>query len=338
MQILRTFKSDDMFLGVEGKVLSVNTIFENLKKNKWVWAIYIPLTIGINIVISLYPNCLFQLVVGLITFGIPYYFGVRSVKTFLKVGLVIIILTGIIFGTIYTFFLYNQMHVFEPNPLRNHDLEGGSVTPYLGEQSDPFNYSVRYTGPEDPLNITVYVNIIDFDGAFEKIIPLIYNNGTYYNTTFVEENIYYYNFSAYINSSKTWIKTGDGFGPITLPFSKAVGMQMFIGVGYLLLNGGLFFFMILGIYHWKRSSTQQQIRMRKEIEQEAKMKEEALDEGEDEDEEEGDKGEEEGDEGEEGEEEVKAVVSEEFECTECGASVPEDAEKCPSCGEAFDDD
>jgi hypothetical protein len=321
-----------VILGVEGKVLRYKTIFENLKKNKWVWAIYIPLTIGINIVISLYPNCLFQLVVGMMTFGIPYYFGVRSVKTLLKAGLVIIILTGIIFGTIYTYFLYNQIYVFEEQPLRNHDLEGGLVTPYLGDKSDSFNYSVRYTGSENPLNITVYVNIIDFDGEYDRRIPLIYNNGTYYNVSFVEENIYYYNFSAFLNSSETWIRTGDGFGPITLPFSRAVGVQMFIGVGYLLLNGGLFFFIILALYYWKRNSAQQQMKMRKEIEMEAKMKEKALEEKD----EEFDEEEEEEEDEEEGE--VKAVVAEEFECTECGASVPEDAEKCPSCGEAFDDD
>jgi hypothetical protein len=322
-----------VILGVEGKDLSFKTIFENLKKNKWVWAIYIPLTIGINLVISLYPNCLFQLVVGLMTFGIPYYFGVRSVKTFLKAGVVIIIVTGIIFGSIYTFFLYNQIYVFEPNPLKNHDLEGGTVTPYLGEKSDPFNYSVIYTGSEEPGNITVFVNIIDFDGGFEKSIPLIHNNGTYYNVSFVEENIYYYNFTAYINSSETWIETGNGFGPITLPFSRAVGVQMFIGVGYLLLNGGLFFFIILGLYHWRRSSFQQQMRKREELQLEEEMKEKEEQEDEEEEDEED---EEEG--GKEEEEKDKVDVAEEYECTDCGSSVPLNAKYCPACGEAFDED
>lgn len=298
--------------------MNEGSFFENIRKNERKWLIYIPIAIAINVVVSLYPSCFFQILVGLMTFGIPYYFGVKSVKTLLKAGLVILLITGMIFGSLYTFFLYNQIYVFEERTLSGPDLTDGLVTPYLGEKSDTFTYSVKYTGEEDITNVTVYVTIIDFEGGFDESFTMIYENGSFINQTTLEENIYYYNFSAYINSTDTWIQTDDnGYGPLTMAFSQALGIQIFIGIGYILLNGGIFFVVIMGLYYWRKSTYQQQMKRREErktLEDEKKETEEDEKETE------------------------KAVVPVEFECTECGAAVSEDAEKCPSCGEAFDED
>jgi hypothetical protein len=256
------------------------------------------------------------------TFGIPYYFGVKSTKTLLKAGLVILLITGMIFGSLYTVFLYNQIYVFEERILSGPDLTDGIVTPYLGEKSDTFTYSVKYTGEADIDNITVYVNIVDYEGGFDESFLMIYKNGSFINQTTLEENIYYYNFTAHINSTNTWIKTSEnGYGPLTMAFSQAIGIQIFIGIGYILLNGGIFFVVIIGLYYWRKSTYQQQMKLREErknLKDEKKETEEI--------------------EEEEKEEPKKAVVPVEFECTECGAAVSEDAEKCPSCGEAFDED
>jgi hypothetical protein len=311
-----------VILEERGEVLPEGSFFENIKKNKRKWLIYIPLTVAIDVVISLYPSCFFQILVGLMTFGIPYYFGVKSTRTLIKSGLVILLITGMIFGSLYTVFLYNQMYVFEEQTLSGTNLSEGIVSPYLGDKSDTFTYTVKYTGDEDIDNITVYVNIFDFEGGYSESFPMVYQNGTFVNQTQVGENIYYYNFTAYINSTDTWIGTNEnGYGPLTMSFSQAVGVQIFIGIGYILLNGGIFFLIIIGLYYWRKSTYEQQKKLREEIETLKDEKEESKDE-----------------EDEEEEEKEKAVVPEEFECTECGAPVSEDAEKCPSCGEAFDED
>lgn len=300
-----------------------DSFFENIKKNELKWLIYIPIAVVINVVVSLYPSCLFQILVGLMTFAIPYYFGVKSTRTLLKSGLVILLITGMIFGCLYTFFLYNQIYVFEEKTLSGPELTEGIVSPYLGTKSDTFTYSVKYTGVEDIDNITVYVNIVDYEGGFSESLPMIFENGSFINRTKVEENIYYYNFTAYINSTDTWIQTSEnGFGPLTIAFSQTLGTQIFVGIGYILLNGGIFFVVIIGLYYWRKSTYEQQKKLREELKT---IKDGKKEEGDEEQEE-------------EEEEPEKVLVPEEFECTECGSSVSEDADKCPSCGEVFDED
>jgi branched-subunit amino acid transport protein AzlD len=307
-------------------------MFEKLKKNRWVWIIYISLTIPAVLLLMLVPYCLAPILAAFAIFGIPYLFGVRSVKTFLKAGTVIILISGILFGALITYFMFEQIYFFEERSVEDTQLVNGSVTPYLGNKATSFNYSVTYTGLEPETNITVYVNITDPVGDYKRSIPLISSNGLYYNETILEENIYYYRFAVHLHDNNTWIETDekkDGIGPITISFSSMLGLQIPQGILILFLNAGLFFYMVIILYWWRKSAQKDRMKILGAPEGEKEAKAEELEEEISEEEAEGEEVKKE-------EDKEKAEARGEYSCTACGADVAADDNFCPKCGEAFE--
>jgi predicted RNA-binding Zn-ribbon protein involved in translation (DUF1610 family) len=214
--------------------LDSGDIFGIIKKSKFAWIVCVLIIIPISILLTLTGGCLSFILIALVTFGIPFLFGIRSTKTLLKIGVLAIIMTGIIFGVIYTHLMFNQLYYFEHVPLDNGQLEGGTVTPYTGDDNTTFNYTIRYTGSEALENITVYVNITDFSGGDKFVIPLENSGRLFYNETKLNQSIYYYHFTAYLS------------------------VQIIQGVLYLLLDSGIFFFMIVVLYYWRKTTQKQQ--------------------------------------------------------------------------------
>jgi branched-subunit amino acid transport protein AzlD len=315
-------------------------MFEKLKKHRWVWVLYISLTIPAVLLLMLVPYCLAPILAAFVIFGIPYLFGVRSVKTFLKAGTVIILITGILLGTLITFFMFEQIYYFEERSVEDTQLVNGSVTPYLGNKATSFNYTVTYTGSEPETNITVYVNITDAAGDYESSISLKNSNGLYYNETILDENTYYYRFAVHLHDNNTWIETDKekyGIGPITIPFSTMLGLQIPQGILILFMNAGLFFYMVIILYWWRKSAKQDRTKLygAPEAGKEEEEREEEMEEGEEEEFEEKEGKDEEFEE-EVIEKEGKTEAKEEFTCTSCGADVAADDNYCPKCGEEFE--
>jgi energy-coupling factor transporter transmembrane protein EcfT len=240
--------------------LDINGILDTLKKNRYAWIIGALITIPVNVALSLIPECLVQVLVGILTFGILFLFGVRSLKKFFWLGLVIMIITGILFGAFYTYFMYNREYIFEPKGLGNSYLSNGTVNPYQGDQETFFNYSVKYDGAEDPANITVLVNISD--SSEQQILSLLLENNEnmYYNSTALGDDIYSYHFSIHLHNDDRWAETEEVYGPLTIPFNDMMGRQMFIGFGYVMLNGGLVYFLMVGLYYWQVTEGQKRIK------------------------------------------------------------------------------
>jgi rubrerythrin len=119
-----------------------------------------------------------------------------------------------------------------------------------------------------------------------------------------------------------------------MEYSDMLGLFVPWGIVNTLFWGGVFFASIIVMYMMFRGPKKVEDEALKEPEEkEEDKKEEETEEGGSEE------GEEDhGEEDKEEKEEEKVEVLEEFECTECGATVSGDAEKCPSCGEAFEDD
>ncbi|UCF07972.1 MAG: hypothetical protein JSW28_10085 [Thermoplasmata archaeon] len=308
--------------------LDINEMFRKLTEKSWAWAVYVPLTVALDLLISLTlmlsfaTSCFGVILTGIATFGVPYLFGVRSVRTYLKTGSVIILVTGILFGVVYTHFLYEQIYFFEERTIDDTYLENGSVTPYLGDDTTSFNYTVTYTGPEAPEDVAVFVNISELGSKDERNISLKGAGRLYYNETLQDRNIYFYYFSLYTNTTNSWNYTEVGVGPITSPYSDQVGLQVLQWVISMFLNGGLMFYMLVLLYNWKKVSQEERKRMEEELLAGAKEeKEEKEEETEKEIEEE--------------EEEIKEEEVE-FECTTCGATVGADETACPQCGEDFE--
>lgn len=333
--------------------MDLNRIFQGIKKTKWIWILIFLITIPVDLFLTFSGGCFSPILVALATFGIPYFFGIKGVKSHLKAGTVIILIVGVLFGTLYTYFMYEQSYIFEPKSLSDTYLVDGTVSPYLGNESESFNYTVKFREAEPTSNFTVYVNITGLSDEKEQSIPLSKANGYYYNETNLGKDVYFYYFVLYSHENGTWYETTVGLGPITIPFSELIGLQILQGILILFLNSGLIFYLILGFYWWSKKSKEDRKRMEEEMLAEAEAKEKEgkdefeVEEEEEFEEEEGEETEEEDLEGEEKdkrdekeikEKEIKEEVKGEYICTECGATVDADATKCPKCGEEFEED
>ncbi len=234
--------------------MNIRNPFENMVKVRFMWIVYIPLSILATVLLMLTFLCLAHLVIGIAIFTIPFLFGLRDIKKFIAVGIIVILAAGIIFGLILTSFMYNREYIFEPGGLSAKDLKEGMVTPYEGNITTRFNYTIRYTGAQSPGNITIFAVITDYANEYKVRLQLEYSEGIYYNSSYLGDRIYFYYFESQINGTDDWIRTDDVFGPITIGFSEMVQNQMFIGTGDLILNGGLLYFMILGLYYWHKKT------------------------------------------------------------------------------------
>lgn len=293
-------------------------LFERIKQSKWAWLIYIPMTVPLVFAFMLSGTCLGPLISAIIIFGIPYMFGVRGLGKFFKVGTVIVLITGIVFGIVYTSFIYDQSFYFEEKTLGNDALTGGIVTPYRGDPGDTFNFTVTYKGTEPVENVTVFVNITNLGGGETRNLTMNRSGNLFYIEEVMGTSLYFYRFEINLSSEGKWLQTLDGVGPLTMEYSEMLGIQIVQGIIYLFLWAGLFFYMVLVLYWWGTGAKRERLELQKEKDEEESKEDE--------------------EEKEESEEERPKKVIEEFECTECGASVSADAEVCPSCGEGFEDD
>lgn len=322
----------------ESEFLDANEMLANLRKSKYAWAVYIPIAVLLNVASTLSGSCLASVMVGIGTFGVPFLLGAKSLGTLLKMGTLILIVSGLVFGALYTYFLYEQVFVFEERELKGTDLEGGAVSPYLGDEDTIYNFTVTYTGTENPDNITVFANITELGSLDESSLPLMNSGNIFYNETTLTANVHMYYFSWHSNTTGGWNRTeGFGIGPVAAPYSDMLMLQMFQGMIIMFIPGGLFFYMIVMLYNSRKKAQAEQKKLLEE-EKGWTSKDGEEKEGE---EKEGEAGEEEEKEGEEkeGEKEEETVeVIGEFECTECGADVPGDADVCPSCGESFEEE
>jgi hypothetical protein len=310
--------------------LESQNLFEKIKESKWAWLIYIPMTVPLVFAFMLSGTCLGPLVSAIIIFGIPYIFGVRGLGKFFKVGTVIVLISGIVFGIAFTSFIYDQSYLFEERTLGNDALTGGTVTPYQGDPGDNFNFTIKYIGSEPVENVSVFVNITNLGGGDLRNLTMNRSGNLFYVEEEFGNSLYFYRFDINLSSQGKWLHTQSGYGPLTMDYSEMLGIQVIQGIIFLFLWAGLFFYMVLVLYWWGTGAKKQRLELEK-----AKEGEETEDGEKKEDEE---KDEEEKDEKDSHEEDRPKEVIEEFECTECGASVSADADVCPSCGEGFEDD
>ncbi len=311
-------------------------LFTKIKESKWAWLIYIPMTVPLVFAFMLSGTCLGPLVSAIIIFGIPYIFGVRGLGKFFKVGTVIVLISGIVFGIAFTSFIYDQSYLFEERTLGNDALTGGTVTPYQGDPGDTFNFTVTYKGTEPVENVSVFVNITNLGGGDLRNLTMNRSGNLFYVEEEFGNSLYFYRFDINLSSEGKWLHTQSGYGPLTMDYSEMLGIQVIQGIIFLFLWAGLFFYMVLVLYWWGTGARRQPIELEKAKEGEEEESEEDKEDGEEKEDYESEKDEEKTEE--EPEEDRPKKVIEEFECTECGASVSADADVCPSCGEGFEDD
>jgi hypothetical protein len=230
--------------------LEPQDLFQKIKESKWAWLIYIPMTVPLVFAFMLSGTCLGPLVSAIIIFGIPFIFGVRGLGKFFKVGTVIVLISGIVFGIAFTSFIYDQSYLFEERTLGNDALTEGIVTPYQGDPGDTFNFTITYKGSEPVENVSVFVNITNLGGGDLRNLTMNRSGNLFYIEEDFGNSLYFYRFDINLSAEGKWLHTQSGYGPLTMDYSEMLGIQIIQGIIFLFLWAGLFFYMVLVLYWW----------------------------------------------------------------------------------------
>ena len=249
--------------------------------------------------------CLLPAAIALVIFGIPRYFGLVNRKKLLIWGTVLILVLGIASGLTY----YSILKVEAPVTLNTSDnvLTGGNITPFRGTESTNFSFSVIYTGTNSTPHIfvTVYNYYRASEGTSYNLTHDLSYNGTgeryVLHKTFAT-SIYDFGYS-YEKPDGSTVSTDLSWGPYTMTDDEILWNELRAVPLTMFLNVGLLFYLLVLLTWWMERS-------KKRFEAQG------------------------------GRSAGRAApkTTEKFVCSECGSEVPASADKCPQCGEKFEED
>ncbi len=285
-----------------------------------------------------------------ITFALFYIFGIRDFKYMLGFGIAIFLISGSITYVMVLNDTYEQPapEMGSSSIVRNwvlatatdledgrytpeggeywYYLEGGQVTPYKNQTGTTFvfNVTIYSNAPanstilQDPDIRVAYARELWWDSTdveMTEVDPSDYNyldgkefEGT---ATIDTEAIYHHWYALVFDNTTTTYSLNTTFirGPLVGDESSLYGTYAGVGALNTFCNSGMLFFIVVLLYWW----------MGKAKEQRKQWGIPGVD-----DEKDGDK---------------KTLKKPDamFSCTKCGADVTDDEDKCPRCGESFDD-
>jgi hypothetical protein len=311
-------------------------LFEQFKKTPYT----IPVAIGVTgliyyLMMAYIPgSCWIGLVPSLLLFGLMWQFGIRRIRKMLVGGLI----AAVVIMTISTAFLVHSFQTMDMavavSPGSEPVLFNGTVSPASGDDTTVFTYNLTVRAPG--MNVTnVVVNITSLMTSLSADMIWIGENvtlnETYYTYLYAESApINQFHFAAIVNG--TWVIASDYIddthlsivGPVySDPWAVAIPVIKYVSLYQAFLQFFPIFAILCGMVWWMRrarrlreDAVKNWESKRKDVE--AKVPEDdtkvpslqrAM--------------------GLEGEPET-------FVCSDCGADVPSNASKCPSCGEKFD--
>lgn len=249
--------------------------------------------------------CLLPAAIALVIFGLPRYFGLVNRKKLLIWGTVLILVLGIASGLTYYSILKDEV----PVTLSTSDnvLTAGNITPFRGTDSTVFHFSVIYTGTNSSPHI--FVTVYNYYRASEGTSYNLTNDTSYsgigdryvLNKTFLT-SIYDFGYS-YEKPDSSIVSTDLSWGPYTMTDDEILYSELRAVPLTMFLNVGLLFYLLVLLTWWMERS-------KKRFESQG------------------------------GRSKGKAApkTTEKFVCSECGSEVPASADKCPQCGEKFEED
>lgn len=259
--------------------------------------------------------CFPLLIIPVLMFLVPYWFGERKVRNLAVNGLLVIVLSALVYATILTPMVMAQTQEPQIAVGTGLGLTEGRVNPFWTTNANaPFNFTVNLTATSpDPSKYTVRVQMVDFEGlqlvrrTFEMSRDAVRGNGNltdgehYYANTTIPPLFHAFNFQVLtvVNTTQVVVLETDGVtGPFHAPYTTYWGFVFYQGmIGMMFVGMG--FFLVLLLYWWTRKA--RQIR------------------------------------GAPGESKPKkrAEGGGEFTCTNCGADASEEDTTCPKCGASF---
>jgi len=283
--------------------------WQQFRKSKLGLVFGLMLTALASLVLLLYGGfiiCLVPIVVALIIYVVPRYFGLKDKKKAIAFGLALMVVLGLFLGFTY----YSLLKDIEPAKVSSLDgiLSEGQVSPFRGDESIAYNYSVQLSGgnatPE------VWVTIYDYNAANQATtinlthsFNLTSGERVFYGEKVLPRSIYRYAFS--VRTSPTEISTtATAWGPFMVTDQDMLIRELWYNTLYVFINVGIWFAFVLMASWWMESSKRRMEDLQKRKKEGKKPENQS---------------------------------KEKFVCSECGADVPDESKECPQCGEKFDD-
>ncbi|MDD1768837.1 MAG: zinc-ribbon domain-containing protein [Methanomassiliicoccales archaeon] len=301
--------------------------FEEFKGKKYAIPIGLVLTIAVTtlLLVFLLDACLSVILIAILAYAIPFYFGLKNRKRLALFGLALFIFLGFVFAAtvFYAYTGYPGDHISSEDSV----LVNGTVNPYKADASATFTYSVMLAGGNE--SGKVWANISSFgigeaysaNQTMEPYEPTPIPGGQVFvlNKT-MPAGVYAYHFASFDGTS--WHRTSiQGLGPLSLADDAFFGQLLYQGMIRVWLQIATLFYMIIVLTWWMDNSKKRAGELRKQAEEGKKKKDAGRPEK-----------------GKEAQTDIKKKIVEKLVCSECGAEVPADAKKCPQCGEPFEEE
>jgi ribosomal protein L40E len=251
--------------------------------------------------------CLTPILGAVILYFIPTYFGLKSKPKLAVVGLVFLVILGLTVGLTAA----SAQDGLTPQSINlTNEFSNGQVAPFRSSAGITYSFTVDFVDPSANATPNVQLRLLDTWSGADTLHPMTHvgNTTEYIYDETLGESVYFYAF-VYTDSNGTAITTDWGNGPVTAIsgdiYSHNIGLGLLI-VFYLV---GVLFYMLIVLTWWMDSSKKKfdkrQAEAKKNMPQAAP---------------------------------AGASKKEKFVCSECGAEVPADSDKCPHCGEKFDEE
>lgn len=249
--------------------------------------------------------CLLPMLVALLAYGIPTYFGLKDRRKLSVFGLGLFLIVGISLGAA----LYTTIDNYEGEAISSDDntLILGTVSPEHGVPGDTYDFSVTLTSGSNNSSVRLIL-VNNWGGVDEnRNLSMSYQSTTTVGAVYhiqlndLEEGIYYFQYMW--DDGTTDHMTAQSFGPINAEMGTVLSNSLLSGIMVAFLNMAVLFYILVLLTWWMDRSKKKIFEMEQKR---GKLKE-------------------------------KKAVDEKFVCSDCGADVPMEADKCPSCGAKFDD-
>lgn len=289
--------------------MSFNESFNNFRKQKYAVPVGLLLTVLLSLGLTLYAIslCFIPMLIALIAYGIPYYFGFKNRKKLAVFGTLLILFLGVVFGL--NIFYYIQGYEGQVVHSEHNELIAGQVSPVKGLPGDAYTFSVEVTNASS----ADVVYLLAVNGASTSTLNYTMNpagtvgSNAFFNLTVTNltEGIYQFQFQGHIASG--YVLTDAALGPIAMSSDNVFYSYLYYGIVFIgLFQIGLLFYLLLVLTWWMDRSKAKMAEFDKARKQEKKSND-------------GQK------------------MVDKFICSECGADVPTDAKECPRCGEKFEE-
>ena len=320
--------------------MNIREFFDRINKSKLGMLFYLIIIVPLSVVFYMLQSCLFVFFVVFVSMAVPYYGGMRGPKKFAILGVFILISNSLAYGGLSTYRAYDYANYYasyestrpfvDPQSalLDNLSLSEGFVTPKTGDANTQFIFSVIYAHENNTPPKYVHVNVSNsylagvgqiesFNMTPANAGDINYTDGAHYvvstrlsswiDSRYWEVPNHFFYFEVEDDNgtyTNTTISSGGyvnlALGPMNAGFLDVFYPNVIWGFSNMIWTIALFYLVVM-MYWWLRRAKG------RADEWQARM------------------------------EKIEKEQISEYECDRCGADVPDDADKCPRCGAAFDE-